>query len=141
MKEEKTKSFDEIMVGETASTTKTITEEDVDRFAELSGDTNPMHTNNEFAQHTQFKKRISHGMLVASLISTVIGTKLPGPGTIYMSQTLNFKAPVYFGDSISAKVEVIEKIIAKKRLKLKTVCSNQTGLVVLEGEALVIVAG
>lgn len=138
MKEEKSKNFDEIKVGEKASTTKTLTEQDVYSFAELSGDSNPMHVNSDFAKNTRFKQRIAHGMLVASLLSTVIGTQLPGPGTIYLSQTLNFKAPVFFGDTISAEVEVIEKLVAKNRLKLKTVCCNQTGVVVLDGEATVV---
>jgi 3-hydroxybutyryl-CoA dehydratase len=139
VKEVKNGSFDDVMVGEKASTAKTFTEQDVDCFVKLSGDANPLHIDNEFAQNTRFKKRIVHGMLVASLISTVIGTKLPGPGTIYLSQTLNFKAPVFIGDTILAEVEIIEKITAKNRFKVKTVCLNQTGVIVLEGEALVVI--
>lgn len=128
-----------MMVGEKALAVKTLTEQDVDHFAKLSGDYNPVHINQDFAQQTRFKKRIAHGMLVASLVSTVIGTKLPGPGTIYLSQSLNFKAPVFFGDTIFAEVEIIEKNTAKNSLKLKTLCSNQKGVVVLEGEAKVMV--
>jgi len=139
MKEEKSKNFDEIRVGEKASTTKTFTEQDVYRFAEISGDYNPVHVNDNFAKNTRFKRRIVHGMLVASLLSSVVGTQLPGTGTIYLAQTLNFKAPVFLGDTISAEVEVIEKLVAKSRLKLKTICCNQTGVVVIEGEALVLV--
>jgi len=138
MKEENSRSFDELVVGQRAAVEKTITEKDVNLFAEVSGDFNPVHTNEEFAKQTRFKRRIAHGMLAASLVSRVIGTKMPGPGTIYLSQTLNFKAPVYFGDTISAEVEIIEKIDAKNFAKLKTVCTNQTGTVILEGEALVL---
>lgn len=138
MKEENSRSFDELAVGQKAAVEKTITEQDVNLFAEVSGDYNLVHTDEAFAQQTRFKKRIAHGMLAASLVSRVIGTKLPGPGTIYLSQTLNFKAPVYFGDTVKTEVEIIEKINTKNFVKLKTLCSNQTGTVVLEGEALVL---
>lgn len=138
MKEEKSRGFEELVVGEKATVEKIVTEQDVNLFAEVSGDYNPVHTDEDFAKQTRFKKPIAHGMLAASLLSRVIGTKLPGPGTIYLSQTLNFKAPVYFGDTISAEVEITEKIISKNLIKLKTVCYNQTGVVVLEGEALVL---
>ncbi|HAG11269.1 MAG TPA: enoyl-CoA hydratase [Desulfotomaculum sp.] len=139
MKKEKSKNFDEIRVGDKASTTKTFTEQDVCRFAEISGDYNPVHVDDSFAKNTRFKQRIVHGMLVASLLSNVAGTQLPGTGTIYLAQTLNFKAPVFLGDTISAEVEVIEKLVEKSRLKLKTICCNQMGTVVIEGEALVLV--
>lgn len=132
------KIFEELIVGEKAAVEKTVTEQDVNLFAEVSGDYNPVHIDEAFAQNTRFKKRIAHGMLAASLVSRVVGTKLPGPGTIYLSQTLNFKTPVYFGDTITAEVELIEKIPARNFVKLKTVCFNQTGTVVLEGEALVL---
>lgn len=138
MKEENGRSFDELVVGEKAAVEKTVTEQDVNLFAEVSGDYNPVHIDEDFAQQTRFKKRIGHGMLAASLVSRVVGTKLPGPGTIYLSQTLNFKAPVYFGDTVTAEVEIVEKIDAKHFVKLKTVCSNQKGTVVLDGEALVL---
>ena len=138
MKEENSRSFDELVVGDKAAVEKTVTEQDVKLFAEVSGDYNPVHVDENFAQKTRFKQRIAHGMLAASLVSRVIGTKLPGPGTIYLSQTLNFKAPVYFGDTVSAEVEITEKIDGKNLVKLKTVCSNQTGTVVLEGEAVVL---
>ncbi len=138
MKEENNRSFDELKVGEKAAIMKTIIEQDVNLFAKVSGDDNPVHINDDFARQTRFKERIAHGMLAASLVSMVVGTKLPGPGAIYLSQTLNFKAPVYFGDTIWVEVEVIEKIDKKKFVKLKTECSNQIGVVVLEGEALVL---
>ncbi|MDT3699601.1 MAG: MaoC family dehydratase [Thermincola sp.] len=138
MGEEKSRSFAELAVGDKASVEKTVTEQDVNLFAEVSGDYNPVHVDEAFAQTTRFKKRIAHGMLAASLVSRVIGTKLPGPGTIYLSQTLNFKAPVYLGDTITTEVEITEKITARNFVKLKTICSNQEGTVVLDGEALVL---
>ncbi|WP_408956005.1 MaoC family dehydratase [Natroniella sp. ANB-PHB2] len=132
------KSIGEISIGEKASFTKTITESDVYNFAGVTGDLNPAHVNEEYAKKTVFKKRIAHGMLVSGLISTVLAIKLPGPGTIYLNQNLSFKAPVYFGDTITAEVEVIEKDEDKNRLKLKTICKNQEGKVVVDGEALVL---
>ncbi len=129
--------YDEIKVGDTATFTKTISETDIYLFAGVTGDLNPVHVNEEYAKGTMFKKRIAHGFLVGGLISTVLGTKLPGPGTIYMSQTMQFRAPVYIGDTITAKVEVIEKNDEKFRIKFKTECLNQEGKVVLSGEALV----
>ena len=132
------RNFHELKVGDKASIMKKITEKDVDQFAKVSGDDNPVHVNDDYARQTRFKQRIAHGMLAASLVSRVVGTKLPGPGTIYLSQTLNFKAPVFFGDTILAEVEISEIIETKNFIKLNTVCSNQTGTVVLEGEALVL---
>lgn len=130
-------SFAEIVLGEKAAFTKTIAESDVYTFAGITGDLNPAHINEPYAAGTFFQRRIAHGMLVSSLISNVLGMQLPGPGTIYMRQNLNFLAPVYFGDTITAEVEVIEKIEEKKRLRLKTTCTNQEGKVVVDGEALV----
>lgn len=132
------KTIDQVSVGDKASLKKRITESDVIRFAEISGDENPIHLNAEFASQTKFKERIAHGMLTASLISAVIGMCLPGPGNIYVSQTLEFKAPVRFGDVIEAEVEVIEKVLERNRLRLKTICRNQDGTVVIEGEAVVL---
>lgn len=131
------KSYDEIVLGEKAAFTKTMAESDVYTFAGITGDLNPAHINESHAAQTFFKKRIVHGMLISGLISSVLGMHLPGPGTIYMKQSLNFLAPVYFGDTITAEVEVIEKIEEKKRLRLKTTCTNQDGVVVVDGEALV----
>ena len=116
---------------------KTVLVKDVRLFAQVSGDYNPLHLVEEYASTTCFKQRIAHGMLVGGILSGVLGNKLPGPGTIYLSQTINFKSPVFLGDSIMAEVEVVEKIKAKMRLRLKTVCFNQAGKVVLEGEAVV----
>ena len=135
---EQGKTIDQLNIGEKASLKKQITESDVLRFAEVTGDKNPIHIDAEYARQTRFKERIAHGMLTASLISAVIGTRLPGPGNIYVSQSLEFKAPVKFGDVIEAEVEIIEKIPERNRVRLRTVCRNQDGTVVLEGEAVVL---
>jgi len=132
------KTIDELNIGDRASMSKQITERDVIRFAELTGDINPIHMDKLYAEQTIFGERIAHGMLTASLISAVLGIKLPGPGNIYVSQTLKFKAPVKFGDVIEAEVEVVEKIPERNRVRLSTVCRNQHGTVVLEGEAVVL---
>jgi 3-hydroxybutyryl-CoA dehydratase len=117
---------------------KTITEADILMFAGVSGDTNPVHLNEEFAGGTQFKGRIAHGMLTASLISTVIGTKLPGPGCVYLSQTLRFMAPVRAGDTVRAQVAVREVNAEKRRITLDTTCLVN-GAPVLTGEAVILV--
>ncbi len=132
------KTIDQLEIGDRASITKQVTERDVTRFAELTGDINPIHMDKLYAGQSVFGERIAHGMLTASLISAVLGMKLPGPGNIYVSQTLKFKAPVKFGDIIEAEVEVVGKILEKNRVHLKTTCRNQSGTVVLEGEAVVI---
>jgi 3-hydroxybutyryl-CoA dehydratase len=132
------KTIDQLNIGDRASISKQITERDVIRFAELTGDINPIHMDRFYAQETIFGERIAHGMLTASLISTVLGIKLPGPGNIYVSQSLKFRAPVKFGDVIEAEVEVIEKIPERNRVRLRTTCRNQDDTVVLEGEAVVI---
>lgn len=129
--------YDEIKTGDKAEFSKTISEVDIYLFAGISGDFNPVHINAEYAAQSFFKQRIAHGMLSAALISTVIGTCLPGPGTIYLEQTLQFRAPVFIGDTITAEVEVIEKIPEKKKLRLKTTCHNQGNTIVISGEALV----
>lgn len=127
-----------VEVGARASRTKTITDADVRAFAAASGDTNSIHLDDEYAKTTRFGRRIAHGMLTASLISAVLGNDLPGVGTIYLSQTLAFKAPVYLGDTITATVEVTAFRRDKRITTLRTVCTNQEGTVVLEGEATVI---
>ena len=124
-------------IGQSADLTKVITEEDILRFAEITGDRNPVHISEEFAAQTRFGERIAHGILTAGLISAVIGMKLPGPGCLYVSQTLAFLAPVKIGDEITARAEVVE-VISGKRLKLRTLCMNQREDVVLEGEAIVV---
>ncbi|AVQ21808.1 enoyl-CoA hydratase [Fusobacterium necrophorum subsp. funduliforme] len=132
--------FEDLKIGMKDSITKTITETDVILYSGITLDVNPAHLNEEHAKKTMFKKRIAHGMLTAGLISAVLGTKLPGEGTIYMGQEIAFTAPVYFGDTITANVEIIELIPEKKRVLLSTVCTNQDGVVVLSGKAKVMKA-
>lgn len=131
-------NINELHVGQKASFSKTITETDVYLFAGISGDINPAHVNEEYSKNTSFKGRIVHGMLSASLISAVIGMQLPGPGTVYASQTLKFTAPVHFGDTITANAEVSEILTEKNRVILNTYCTNQDGDVVMTGEAVVL---
>jgi acyl dehydratase len=126
-------------IGDTATITKKITQEDIHQFAELVGDLNPVHVDEEFAKKTRFGKPIAHGMWGASLISAVLGTKLPGPGTIYLSQTIKFLAPIFLGDTITARVEVINLRREKAIVTFHTVCENQDGKRMLEGEAVVLV--
>jgi 3-hydroxybutyryl-CoA dehydratase len=128
--------FEDLRVGLTESYAKTVKSSDVVGFAELTGDRNPIHLSEHFAAKTLFKGRIAHGLYTASLISAVIGTRLPGPGSIYISQTLKFLAPVKIGDTVEATVEVAELIAAKQRARL--LCRCKVGdTVVLEGEAMV----
>jgi 3-hydroxybutyryl-CoA dehydratase len=131
------KTLQELRIGERAEFTKTISESDVYLYAGVTGDLNPAHINEEYAKKTFFKTRIVHGMLLGGLISAVLGNKLPGPGTIYLSQHLDFLAPVRIGDTITASIEVSEIMETEKRARLKTICVNQDGLKVLDGEALV----
>ena len=131
------KTIDELKVGDTSEIQKTISETDVYLYAGITGDLNPAHLNEEYARGTFFKTRIAHGMLIAGLISTILGNKLPGPGTIYTHQSVDFLAPVRFGDTITARAEVTELDFEKNRTRLKTTCLNQEGTIVLDGEALV----
>ncbi len=131
------RKYSDIKVGDKASISKTITEHDIYTYAGLVGDFNPVHVNEEEARKTMFGGRIAHGMLVAGFISTVLGTGLPGAGTIYLEQSLKFLAPVRIGDTVTAEVEVIEKFDEKKRMRLRTRVYNQDGKVVVDGEALV----
>lgn len=131
------RSIQDYSSGETASFAKTIAESDVYGFAGLTGDFNPAHVDEEYARQTPFQGRIAHGLFAAGLISTVLGMRLPGPGTIYLSQELKFLKPVKIGDTVTAHVEIREVIAAKHRLRLRTWCTNQAGDIVLEGEALV----
>jgi len=127
-------SIQELKIGQSASTSKTVTEADVILYAGISTDFNPAHLDEEYAKTTQFGGRIAHGMLSAGFISAVLGTQLPGPGTIYLGQTLKFKAPVRIGDTVTATVTVKELIVEKNRVILDTVCTVG-GKVVIEGEA------
>ena len=124
-------------IGDKASTNKTFTAAEVNQFAELSGDKNPVHLDEQFAATTIFKQRIVHGAFVSSLISSVLGNQLPGPGSIYLGQTLNFKRPVHLNDTVTATVEIFEVNEAKSIYKLNTVCSNQNGEVVIDGVAVI----
>ena len=133
----KNRPYDEIAVGDKATFTKTITRAEVLAFAELSGDVNPVHVDPDFARQTAFGQQIAHGMLAASLISTVIGTQLPGVNSIYLGQELKFTAPVFFGDTLTAEAEVIEKRDDKPNLKLRTTVTKQDGTSVVEGVAVI----
>lgn len=131
------KTIEQIKLGDAAEFSKTVTESDVYLYAGITGDLNPAHLNEAYAKNTFFKTRIAHGMLTAGFISNILGMQLPGPGTIYMRQSLSFLAPVRFGDTITARAEVVEVIAEKNRVRLKTTCTNQDGAVVLDGEAMV----
>ena len=130
-------TINEMKIGDSASFTKTVTDTDVYMFAGITGDFNPAHVNQVEAEKGMFGKRIAHGMLSAGFISAVLGTMLPGPGTIYMGQELRFTKPVAIGDTITATVTVAEMIIEKNRVILDTVCTNQNGEIVLKGKATV----
>jgi acyl dehydratase len=124
--------------GQTASRVKTITAEDIEGFARVSGDTNPLHLDEAYAATTPFGRRIAHGMLTASLISAVLANDLPGAGSIYLGQTLKFTAPVFIGDTITATVTVTAFRAEKRIATFRTTCTNQDGKFVLEGEATVL---
>ena len=130
--------IEDLTLGLSASYGKTVTDADIVLFAGVSGDTNPVHLDQSFAEKTPFKGRIAHGMLSAGFISTVLGTKLPGPGAIYMSQTLRFKAPVKIGDTVVATCTVTEIVAEKRRAMFSTVC-KVGDTVVIEGEAMIMV--
>jgi len=132
------RTFDEIQVGETASLVRTLSREDIELFAVMSGDVNPAHVDEEYAKSDMFHKIIAHGMWSASLISTLLGTKLPGPGAIYLDQTLSFRHPVSVGDTITVTVTVTAKEEAQHRVTLDCMCTNQRGEVVIRGSALVL---
>ena len=129
-----------LRVGDAAEMQKTIGEEEVRAFAGLTGDRNPVHLDEEYAARTRFGRRIAHGMLGASLISAVLANELPGRGTVYLSQTLRFTAPVFLGDTVTARVVVKAVREDKPVVTLETVCTNQRGERVVEGEAVVLVS-
>ncbi|WP_373224918.1 MaoC family dehydratase [Enterobacter cloacae complex sp. ESBL7] len=128
-------TIDQLTVGQTASFRKTITETDVINFASASGDMNPVHIDKLAGKASIFGDRVAHGLLVSGLISTVLGTRLPGNGTIYLGQEMKFTRPTYIGDTITATVEVENIDHEKKRIRLKTTCTNQDGVVVITGTA------
>ncbi|HXF53856.1 MAG TPA: MaoC family dehydratase [Hyphomicrobiaceae bacterium] len=134
----KTYCFEDLEVGMEASFRKTVSEADIVAFANVTGDKNPVHLDAAYAAKTMFKEPIAHGMLTASYISAVFGMEMPGPGVIYVSQTLNFRAPVKIGDTVTAKVKVVELFPVKRRVRFETVCLV-AGKPVLEGEAVLMV--
>jgi len=125
----------EFEVGQRASVSRTVTESDLVNFAGVSGDFNPVHVDAEYARTTRFGQRVAHGLLTASIMSSLLGMKLPGPGAIYLGQTLRFLKPVFIGDTVTAHVEVTQWIAEKRRVVLNTWVENQRGEKVLEGEA------
>lgn len=129
------KSIDELKIEESAELSRTITERDVEDFARVTGDTNPVHTDQAYAEKTIFKGQIAHGVFSLGIFSTILGNILPGYGTIYLSQEAKFLAPVRIGDTITARVEVLELILEKNRVKFRTTCTNQDGKVVVDGIA------
>ncbi len=130
--------FEDLEIGMEATYAREVVESDINTFAEVSGDKNPMHLDHDYAAATMFKERIAHGILTASYISTVLGMELPGPGCIYVSQTLNFRAPVMIGDVVIARARVEELFAEKQRVVLACDCSVD-GKLVLEGEAVMLV--
>jgi 3-hydroxybutyryl-CoA dehydratase len=136
----KTTCFEDLKVGQEASLSNTVTNADIVAFAEVSGDKNPVHLDADYAAGTMFKERIAHGMLSAAYISAVFGMELPGPGAIYMSQSLSFRGPVKIGDTVLTTVKVTELIAEKKRAKFETTCTVD-GKPVLLGEAMLMVPG
>jgi len=130
--------LEDLKLGQRDSVTKSVSARDIELFATVTGDNNPVHLDEAYAATSRFKTRIAHGMLGAGFISAVIGTKLPGPGTIYLGQTLKFMAPVKIGDVVRATVEVAEIDVAKKRVKLKTT-AHAGDTLVIDGEATVMV--
>ncbi len=131
------RTIEELKVGDVEEFSKTVAESDIYLFAGISGDMNPAHIDEQYASNTFFKGRIAHGILVGSFISTVIGMKIPGPGTIYLEQQYRFLAPVRIGDTITARVEVVEIKNEKNKVTLQTRCFNQNGVMVIDGSALV----
>ena len=131
--------FDELTVGQAATMERTVTDGDVVAYAGITGDDNPVHLDEAAGARSRFGGRVAHGMLSAGYISAAIGTRLPGPGSIYLGQTLKFTAPVRIGDTVTTRVEVLELVPEKRRVKLATRCANQRGETVVEGEATVLV--
>ena len=131
--------FEELTIGQATSVVRQVTAADVDTFAAVTGDANPVHLDEAVAARSRFGGRIAHGMLSAGYISAALGTELPGPGCIYLGQTLRFTAPVRIGDTVTTHVQVTELVPEKRRVKLATRCANQRGETVVEGEATVLV--
>jgi len=132
--------FGDLTIGQSATFTKTVSETDIVMFAGITGDLNPLHVNQSWAEQSQFGGRIAHGILTAGFVSTVIGMHLPGPGAIYLKQSLTFVRPVRIGDTVTARAEVIELVPGRRRIRLKTTVDNQRSERVVDGEALVMLA-
>ena len=132
--QDKSISFEQIKIDMSVSYSQTITDADVKSFAGISGDHNPIHVDDEYASKSRYKKRISHGLISGSFFSALFGTKLPGPGCVYVQQTFNFKRPVYLGDTVTAIVEVVSVDLVKKRVFFNTICKVKNK-VVTDGEA------
>ncbi|MGK2963735.1 MAG: MaoC family dehydratase [Gemmatimonadaceae bacterium] len=132
-------TIDSLTVGQSAEASTVVTSRLIELFAEATGDMNPVHLDEQVASKSQFGGRIAHGMLTAGFVSAAIASKLPGPGSIYLGQTLRFTKPVRIGDTITVKLEVVEVISAKRRVRLATTCTNQHGETVMDGEAMVMV--
>ncbi|MCP8687455.1 MaoC family dehydratase [Marinobacterium sedimentorum] len=130
--------LEDLEIGQSASVFKTVSDQDIRLFAEITGDTNPVHLDEEFAAHTQFKTRIAHGMFSAGLISAVLGTHLPGPGAVYLDQSLKFRLPIHLGDEVETRVTVTDINLRRGRVTLSTECFV-AGKRVTQGEALVMV--
>lgn len=130
-------TYDHLQIGQKASLCRTVEERELQLFAVASGDSNPVHLDAEFAAKTLFKQRIAHGMFSGALISAALACQLPGPGTVYLEQTLSFRRPVFIDDEITVELEVIEKL-PKNRVRIKTTVTNQNGKIVTTGEALVL---
>jgi 3-hydroxybutyryl-CoA dehydratase len=131
-------TMEDVAVGDVAEVTYTVTTETIREFVTASGDDNPIHSDASFAAGTRFGRVIAPGMLTGSFVSSVIGTRLPGPGTIYLSQNFRFLRPVFIGDCVTARVEVVERVAERNRLRLRTTCVNQGGELLLDGEAWVL---
>jgi 3-hydroxybutyryl-CoA dehydratase len=127
-----------VKIGDSASLVKTFSDQDVRTFAEISGDNNPIHLDDEYAATTRFGNRIVHGILTSGLLSALLGMQLPGPGSIYLKQTINFRAPVFIGDRITAIAKVVKVRDKKPIVTLETICKNQDGIVVIDGEAVLL---
>jgi 3-hydroxybutyryl-CoA dehydratase len=132
------KTIHDLAVGDTAAFTKTLTQHDVSTFAGLTGDFNPIHVDAIHAEGSRFGRPLVHGALLCGLVSSVLGMQLPGPGALYASQSLRFLKPVFMGDTITAEVEVAERIVDRNRVRFATRCTNQDGDVVAEGESLLL---
>ena len=138
MKYESGLTYDQLETGMTASFSKTISQTDLSLYAAISGDFNPMHMNEEYAKQTRFGRRIAHGAVAQSLIASVLGTKLPGLGTVLVEITVRFRGPTFIGDTVTASAEVVEKLEQKRRVRMKLQWTNQREETILEGEAIVI---